>query len=124
MLDIEGYIFVTFDKKGIHRYPAAATNEKLKEVRFLANEHRHRFFFRVEVEVFHDDRDLEFLIEQSWMENLYDTGTLQLNYKSCEMMSKDLYQHLKERYKDQNRRVAIQISEDGENGSFYKFPAT
>jgi hypothetical protein len=44
---IKKKIWVTFQKEGIHCYPAAATDDKLKEVSFLANPHRHMFHFKV-----------------------------------------------------------------------------
>ena len=78
-------IFVTFQKEGVHKYPAAATDPSLADVAFLANEHRHIFHFRVIIEVFHQDRDLEFILVKRWLENLYGSGTLELNYKSSEI---------------------------------------
>lgn len=107
-------IFVTFQKEGIHCYPAAATEKQLADVSFLANEHRHIFHFRVEIQVFHNDRDLEFIQVKRWCEQLYGTGTLTLNHKSCEMMSDELYQALTIKYPE--RDIKIQVSEDNENG--------
>ena len=40
-------IWVTFQREGIHKYPAAATDPNLADVSFLANEHRHIFHFKV-----------------------------------------------------------------------------
>ena len=73
-------IFVTFQKEGIHRFPEASKNPKFAtggwdDVSFLANEHRHIFHFRVELEVFHDDREIEFIQFKRWLENLYKEGT-------------------------------------------------
>lgn len=117
-------IWVTFRKEGIHMYPAAATDPKLKtgdeyDVSFLGTPHRHIFHFKVYIEVFHDDRDIEFIQFKRWLEKLYNTGTLQLNYKSCEMISEDLHAEITSRYP--NREIWIEISEDGENGSFIKY---
>ena len=112
-------IWVTFRKEGIHMYPAAATDPKLKtgdeyDVSFLGTPHRHIFHFKVYIEVFHDDRDIEFIQFKRWLEKLYQ-GTLELNYKSCEMISEDLHAEITARYP--NREIWIEISEDGENGS-------
>jgi hypothetical protein len=112
-------IFVTFQKEGIHRYPAAATDPALAtgdeyDVSFLANPHRHIFHFRVAIDVFHNDRDLEFIQVKRWLENLYKDSILALDYKSCEMMADDLYLQIAQRYP--NRCVTIEVSEDGENG--------
>ena len=56
-------IWVTFQKEGIHCYPAAATDPTLAtgdeyDVSFLSAPHRHIFHFRVWIDVFHDDRDI------------------------------------------------------------------
>ena len=113
-------IWVTFQKEGIHKYPAAMTDERLTDVRFLAWPHRHIFHFRVEVEVFHDDRDIEFILFKRELESLYDEKTLELDYKSCEMISDDLYDYISNKYPD--RDVVIEVSEDNENGSRAYYP--
>jgi hypothetical protein len=115
-------IWVTFRKEGIHRYPAAETDPNLKtgdeyDVSFLGYPHRHIFHFNVGIQVFHNDRDIEFIQFKRWLEGLYSgsQATLQLNYKSCEMIADDLYEQIAVRYPF--RDIQIQISEDGENGA-------
>jgi hypothetical protein len=113
-------IFVRFQKEGIHKYPAAATDPNLAtgdeyDVSFLATPHRHIFHFEVSIEVFHNDRDIEFIQFKRWLENQYSQGILALDYKSCEMISDDLYDVIATRYPDRN--VVIQVSEDDENGA-------
>ena len=120
-------IWVTFQKEGMHRYPAAATDPALAtgdeyDVSFLANPHRHIFHFRLWADVVHNDRDIEFIQFKRWLENLYRDDTLQLDYKSCEMMSYDLYIQIASRYP--NRAVWIEVSEDGENGALIKYEIT
>ena len=120
-------IWVTFRKEGMHRYPAAATDPALAtgdeyDVSFLANPHRHIFHFRVWADVLHNDRDIEFIQFKRWLENLYRSGILQLDYKSCEMMADDLYIQIASRYP--NRAVWIEVSEDGENGALIKYEIT
>ena len=117
-------IWVTFRKEGIHCYPAAATDPNLAtgdeyDVSFLANPHRHIFHFRVWISVEHSDRAIEFIQFKRWLENLYNQGTLQLDYKSCEMMAEDLYAQISAKYP--GREVWIEVSEDGENGALIKF---
>ena len=117
-------IWVTFRKEGIHCYPAAATDPNLAsgdayDVSFLANPHRHIFHFRVWISVQHNDRDIEFIQFKRWLESMYNNSTLSLDYKSCEMMSDDLYEKIVERYSD--REIWIEVSENGENGSFIKY---
>jgi hypothetical protein len=113
-------IWVTFRKEGIHKYPAAATDPNLAtndeyDVSFLGYPHRHIFHFTVGIQVFHNDRDIEFIQFKRWLENLYAGGTLELNFKSCEMISDDLYEEIASRYPD--RDITITVSEDGENGA-------
>ena len=117
-------IWVTFRKEGMHKYPAALTDSNLAtgdeyDVSFLGYPHRHIFHFKVWIGVTHDDRDIEFIQFKRWLEKLYAEGTLQLDYKSCEMMSGDLYDAISNKYP--NREVWIEVSEDGENGSFIKY---
>ena len=119
-------IWVTFRKEGIHKYPAALTDPNLAtgdeyDVSFLGYPHRHIFHFRVWLSVTHNDRDVEFIQFKRWLEGLYSSaqGVLSLDYKSCEMMSDDLYAQISQKYPD--REVWIEVSEDGENGSFIKY---
>ena len=119
-------IWVTFRKEGIHCYPAAATDPNLAtgdqyDVSFLANPHRHIFHFRVWLSVTHNDRDVEFIQFKRWLEQLYSStqSVLSLDHKSCEMMSDELYDTISQKYP--NREVWIEVSEDGENGSFIKY---
>jgi len=112
-------IWVTFAKEGIHKYPAALEDPNLAtgdeyDVSFLGYPHRHVFKFRVTIQVFHDDRDIEFIQFKRWMEKLYAESTLQLDYKSCEMIADELYEQISTRYP--GRDVEIEVSEDGENG--------
>ena len=117
-------IWVTFQKEGILKYPAALDDPKLAtgdwdDVSFLGYPHRHIFHFRVCIEVFHDDRDIEFIQFKRWLERCYDTGVLVLDYKSCEMISDDLYAKISEKYP--SREVQIDVSEDGENGAHIEY---
>jgi hypothetical protein len=117
-------IWVTFRKEGMHKYPAALTDPALAtgdeyDVSFLGYPHRHIFHFKVWISVTHDDRDIEFIQFKRWLEKLYAEGTLQLDYKSCEMMSGDLFDAISNKYP--GREIWIEVSEDGENGSFIKY---
>jgi len=125
MDNVTKYIWVKFQKEGIHKYPAALSDPNLAtrgsdDVSFLGYPHRHMFHFEVQIQVFHDDREIEFIQLKRWLESLYQTNTLQLNYRSCEMISDDLAILVKDKYPGRN--VIITISEDGENGSrcFYE----
>ena len=117
-------IWVTFQKEGMHKYPAALTDPALAtgdeyDVSFLGYPHRHIFHFKVWISVEHSDRAIEFIQFKRWLENLYSQGTLQLDYKSCEMMAEDLYEQIAAKHP--GREVWIEVSEDGENGALIKF---
>lgn len=114
-MKVQKTIWVTFQKEGIHKYPAALTDPKLKDVEFLGYPHRHMFHFRVEIEVFHDDRDIEFILFKRELEGLYAEGALELNFRSCEMVATDLADYLVDKYPGRN--ITVTVSEDGENGS-------
>ena len=123
-------IWVTFQKEGIHCYPAAATDPTLKtgdeyDVSFLGTPHRHIFHFRVWIDVVHNDRDIEFIQFKRWLERLYaevesSTSVLQLNHKSCEMIADDLALEIQTKYP--NRYIKISVAEDNENGCEMDYP--
>ena len=120
-------IWVTFRKEGIHAYydanhdPALKTGDQY-DVSFLGMPHRHIFHFTVGIQVFHNNRDIEFIQFKRWLENQYSNGILELNNKSCEMISDDLYQTISTRYP--NRDIEITVSEDGENGATIHYNTT
>lgn len=127
MSNEKSFIWVTFRKEGIHLYPGADTDPNLAtgnwdDVSFLGVPHRHIFHFKVWIEVYHDDREIEFIQFKRWLERSYTDGTLELNHRSCEMIARDLYAVIEARYP--NREIRIEVSEDGENGCYLIFPST
>lgn len=119
-------IWVSFQREGIHKYPAALDDPNLAtgdwdDVSFLGYPHRHMFHFRVKIEVFHNDRDVEFIQFKRWLNRLYDSdGVLDLSFKSCEMIADELYEKISSKYP--GRFVEISVSEDGENGCEIFYP--
>lgn len=112
-------IWVTFSKEGTHRYPAAETDPNLAtgewdDVSFLAHPHRHIFHYKVSIEIFHDDRCLEFIQVKRQCLKWLNEGDLDVDFKSCEMLAKDLYTLINDKWP--GRDVCIEVSEDGENG--------
>jgi len=71
--------------------------------------------------VLHNDRDIEFIQFKRWLEALYmgQGSVLSLDHKSCEMMSDELHNIIALKYP--GREIWIEVSEDGENGSFIKY---
>ena len=125
MLEVaQRQIWVTFQKEGIHLYPAAKDDPALAtgdeyDVSFLGVAHRHIFHFRVAIDVFHDDRDIEFIQFKRWLEKLYAEKTLELNHRSCEMIAEELAQVIHAKYP--NRSITITVAEDNENGATLTF---
>jgi hypothetical protein len=107
-------IWVTFQKIGFHKYPQAAFDPSLADVAYLGQRHRHLFKFKVSIEIFHDDRELEFHQFLNYCESLYQDKQLEINSKSVEMISDDLYIQIAAKYPDRN--MVIDVSEDGECG--------
>ena len=124
MSEAKRQIWVTWQREGIHKYPAALTDPTLADVQFLGYPHRHIFHFRVWIDVFHNDRDLEFIQFKRWCESLYnsDNSVLSLDHKSCEMIADDLYIQIAQRYP--GRVIHIEVAEDGENGALIKYEIT
>ena len=112
--DAKKQIYVTFQKEGIHQYPGAPEG-----VEFLQYPHRHMFHFKVHLEVFHDDRDVEFILFKRELQALYNHGIMNIDYMSCEMLAQELAKYIQTKYP--NRRLKIDISEDGENGCLVEY---
>jgi hypothetical protein len=129
-MGIKSFIYVKTQKEGIHCYPAALTDPLLntkddpenawKDVSFLGHLHRHIFHIEVTIEVYHADRDIEFIQFKRWIERLYDQKTLDLDYKSCEMLAHELLKHIQNEY-GFDRTVHVNVSEDNENGAIIKY---
>ena len=119
-MQIKRQIKVSFQKEGVHKYPAALTDPKLAtgewdDVSFLGYPHRHIFHFYVTIEVTHNDRDIEFIQFKRWLERLYSTEFLELDYKSCEMIAEELIDTIMEKYPSRN--IIVEVYEDNENGA-------
>lgn len=115
-MGLKRFIDIEFQKGGVHRYPAALEEPSLADVKYLGHEHFHYFYFYVRLEVFHNDRDIEFQQFRKWCESLYAGGDLRLDYKSCEMMAEELIEAIQEEY-GTNRDVAVCVYEDNINGA-------
>lgn len=108
-------IFIQTQFSGVHMWPDAPA-----EVSYLRNLHRHMFHVTVKVDVFHDDRELEFIMLKHHVEALIK-GFLEDPDKwpdttSCEQMAADIAKSLQETY-GVTRSYEVTVSEDGENGA-------
>lgn len=110
------WIRCRFMKRGVHYYAAAAENPSLAtgdefDVSYLAKPHAHDFWFDVQVQVTHDDRDIEFIQFRQKLEAAYDKGVLQCGHRSCEMLARELISHIRKEYGVQGE-VIVGVYED------------
>lgn len=112
-------IEVQFTKEGIHYYPQASSDPLLDDVSYLANKHFHYFYFYVQIEVFHNDRCIEFQQFRRWLESLYREDVLEVDFKSCEMIAESLIETINQRYP--NRDIVVSVYEDNINGCHLTF---
>jgi len=117
---ITRWIWVTFQKVGYHRYPDAGTDHNLADVQYLANKHRHLFKFKISIETWHDNRELEFHQFLNYCESLFESKIIDIDFKSVEMLAVDLHGQISKKYP--GRDMIIEISEDGECGCTMEFP--
>lgn len=120
------FVYTTFTKEGYHCFPEAAHDPRYAtgdylDVSHLGVRHFHYFYFKVWVQVTHANRDIEFIQLRRRLEKLYTDGTLELNNKSCEMISNDLYEVIGSWYP--NSVIRIDVSEDNINGSYTEYKA-
>lgn len=109
-------IYVTTSFVGFHCWPAAP-----EAFAFLRDVHRHVFHVRVECEVIHGDRQIEFFALQSAVDQMIakficpEVTAVKASPVSCEWLAEFLLGLLKE-YPIRE----IEVSEDGENGSIVR----
>jgi len=112
-------VWCSFQFEGLHCWPDAP-----ESVAYLRDEHRHVFYVCVWIEVYHNDRELEFITVKHQLENLINEHYPHVNHikrifdlgcSSCEDIAKFLLDQIVKLYPD--RAVEVSVSEDGENGS-------
>jgi len=106
-------IIINFQVEGLHCWTEA--KNIIPVMSFLSNLHRHIFHIECKKEVFHDNRDVEFIdfkrnvknyLEEKYFDN--DTQCLLFNSMSCEMICKELIDKFDLSY--------CKVMEDNENG--------
>lgn len=105
------FIAITTQKEGFHAYPDAP-----EEVAFLRNLHRHLFKIRVEIEVTHGDRELEFFLVKRYVDSI--TSEIFALSLSCEDYAEKIIKKLSDKYKTAARFYFVSVSEDGENEGY------
>ena len=99
-----------------HKYVGAPD-----EVAYLRNLHRHMFNYEVELEVFHDDRELEFIMVKHRL-NEFTLASCDVwpETTSCEQMAMDIGNYLRAKY-GFDRALTVSVFEDNENGAKVRF---
>jgi hypothetical protein len=108
--DVPTYIEVKTQFEGFHSYPDAPD-----VVSFLRNKHRHIFYVELKVQVFHDDREIEFFMLKNDLNMFVHKLGNQLNNKSCEMLCNIFINFINNEYEQRN--VIVKVSEDNENSA-------
>lgn len=106
------YIVVRNEVEFVHRYLEAPST-----VIHLRNYHRHIAHIETEIEVYHDDRELEFIIVKNSINSAFNRNKIEMLYvdKSCEMVAQEVIEHVVREFG--NRAITCKVFEDGENGA-------
>lgn len=109
--DTRASVTARCEVSGVHQWP-----EAFDEVRYLRAAHRHRFVFRVTMDVGHDDRAVEFIslgrAVGDWLSSRYVSladGSLAFGTSSCEMLAREVLFAFGAR--------KVEVSEDDENSA-------
>lgn len=106
---------VRFRVPGFHCWPDAPEARA-----YLRDRHRHLFHFEVDVELNHDERDIEFHDLLDDCKGFVGTGGDYGNW-SCETMAARLGGYLLNAPKYAGRELAVHVFEDGEVGATLRF---
>ena len=110
---ITNMIRVRTDFEGLHCYPNAPD-----EVSFLRQLHRHKFEVVLDIEVFHLDRELEFLMVKNRLNQFINDNIIKADkHCSCEMYASMIINFVIGLY-GPDRNISCEVNEDGENGAF------
>lgn len=99
--------------EAIHCWPKAPKSE-----RYLAHPHRHLFCVELRIEVYHNDRDLEFYAVKKWLTSTLLTMSKPLK-TSCEMYAEKIAILFERKY-GVGRSLVVCVSEDGLEGVIYE----
>lgn len=107
---METMIIVKNEALMVHRYPGAP-----EEVSYLKDYHRHILTIETEIEVYHENRELEFIMVEDAIKDYLNKTQLTYTDKSCEMVAKEIIEYIIEKYGE--RKITCKVFEDGENGA-------
>ena len=105
----QSFVYATNQVEFIHRWKDAP-----EEVAYLRNLHRHIAHIKTQIEVFHEDREIEFIMLKHRVQNYIEKVVYEDNC-SCEKLADMLLCYLQDNY-GKDRDIIITVSEDNENG--------
>lgn len=113
-MSIKTNVIAKLELEGLHNWPDA--KKVFPEVAFLSDMHRHKWYITAKKQVFHDDRDVEFIMFKRDIEEYLrakywreDLRTHMFGAKSCEMLAREILEKFNCEY--------VSVFEDNENGS-------
>jgi hypothetical protein len=101
---------------GLHYWPSADDPD-----RYLQTPHRHLFVVTVDLQVFHDDREIEINAASRWLTGLLPTltdvphvgdGPVDFGAQSCEQLATRITDAIKHRH-GPRRHITTTVLEDG-----------
>ena len=108
----KAFIIVRGQYEFCHKYVGAP-----EEVSYLRSLHRHMFNYEVELEVYHDDRELEFIMVKHRIEEYLSRRDKKwAETTSCEQMAQSIGLWLQSFYGFE-RDLTVSVFEDNENGA-------
>ena len=106
-------VYCTLQVEGTHNWPDCPFDK----VDYLRVPHRHVFHIKAYAEVYHDDRDVEFIMLKHEIKDYFvsrgyfkvEKSLCEFGARSCEMIARELIERF-----DLSR---CEVSEDNENGA-------
>jgi len=111
------YVKVKYRVDGVHCFKEAFGSHS-----YLRYKHRHTFHIMLKVEVFHNNREIEFFALKNEIKELFAhtfeevNGFLEFGESSCEDLAKWLLERFDRKYSiTRRRKLVVSVSEDGDN---------
>ena len=109
---ITRFAVVRFRREGFHNWPGAEGRRA-----YLAQRHRHLFHVEVKLEVWDNEREVEYHDLLEYCTHLWDTELgREMGGLSCESMAHYLLAQIS-RHFGEKRRLSVSVFEDGEVGA-------
>ena len=108
------FVWIRTEKEFIHNYPTPPEG-----VEFLQHPHSHIFKFKIYIEVFDNDREIEFILFKRFIDNMLMSLPTDLENTSCESLADALNDEISLAYP--NRDIKISVSEDNNYGCLKEY---